>query len=108
MSDWNADKVKQLVEKNKVIIFGKGTKMQPMCGFTARAMEILVRCGKPFEAVNIFEDEGIRPALISFTSWPTTPQIFVNGEFLGGGDTIAEMYESGELQQKMDAAFASA
>lgn len=106
MSEWTSDKIKELVDANKVIVFAKGTKMQPMCGFSARAMEVLFRTGKPFEVVNIFEHEDIRPALIQYSSWPTTPQVFVNGELLGGSDIVEEMLNNGELQKKLEAAFA--
>jgi len=103
---WTEDNVKSIVESNKLVIFGKGSKFEPMCGFTARAIDIYNRLGKPFEVVNIFEDESIRPALCGFTDWPTTPQCFVGGEFIGGSDTAAEMFEKGDLQKKVDAVFA--
>ena len=108
MSDWNEDKIKQLVESNKVIVFGKGTRMEPMCGFTARAMAILEQSGKPFEVVNIFEHEDIRPALVSYSKWPTTPQVFVNGELLGGSDIVEQMQQNGELTKKLEVAFSEA
>ncbi len=76
-----------------------------MCGFTQRAIAILQQAGHPFRVVNIFDDPSIRPALVECTEWPTTPQIFVGGEFVGGSDTALEMYESGELQQRVRACF---
>lgn len=98
--------VKSLVSENKIVIFAKGTKEQPMCGFSHRAIQVMTMVGKPFEVVNIFDDESIRPALVETTGWPTTPQVFVGGEMIGGSDIVLEMYESGELQKKVDAAFA--
>ncbi|MEM7203401.1 MAG: glutaredoxin domain-containing protein [Planctomycetota bacterium] len=104
---WTKDDIQKAVSDNKILIFGKGTKDQPMCGFTHRAIAVATQLGKPFEVINIFDDESIRPALVSFSDWPTTPQFFVGGEFIGGSDTALEMFESGELQQKVDQVFAS-
>lgn len=103
---WNADKVKETIESDKIVLFAKGSRMQPMCGFSARAMDILSSYGKPFTVVNIFDDPEIRPALVSYSQWPTTPQVFVSGELLGGSDTALELHENGELKKKIDAAFA--
>ena len=98
--------VKQLVSDHPIVIFAKGTKDQPMCGFSHRAIQVMTAIGKPFEVINIFEDDTIRPALVESTGWPTTPQVFVAGEMVGGSDIVLEMYESGELQKKVEAAFA--
>jgi len=95
--------VKNLVQQHKIVIFAKGTKDQPMCGFSHRAIQVMSAVGEPFEVVNIFDDETIRPALVEATGWPTTPQVFVNGEMVGGSDIVMEMYESGELQKKVAA-----
>lgn len=102
---WTEDDIKKAVDSNKLLIFGKGTKFEPMCGFTHRAIDIFNRLGHPFEVVNIFEDESIRGALVGFTQWPTTPQCFVGGEMVGGSDIVAEMFENGELQKKADSLF---
>ena len=104
---WNAEKVSETVQANKVVIFAKGTKMQPQCGFSNKAMELMNQTGKPYEVVNIFDDPDIRPALIEYSKWPTTPQVFVNGELLGGSDIVEELFKNGELQKKLDVAFAS-
>lgn len=104
---WTKDDVQKIVTEHPFVIFGKGTKTQPMCGFTARAIQIAETTGKPFEVVNIFEDPSIKPALVEHTQWPTTPQVFVGGEFLGGSDVVMEMLQKGELQPKIDGAFAS-
>jgi len=104
---WTKEKVEEVVKSHKIVVFGKGSKEQPMCGFTHRAIGIMNQVGKPFEVVNIFDDESIRPALVEYSEWPTTPQVFVGGEFVGGSDTALEMFESGELAKKIDEAFAS-
>ncbi|MCB9868959.1 MAG: Grx4 family monothiol glutaredoxin [Planctomycetes bacterium] len=101
---WTPETVKDVVSKHRLVIFAKGTKEQPMCGFSHRAIHIMNLVGQPFEVVNIFDDPSIRPALVEFSKWPTTPQLFVDGELIGGSDIVLEMYESGELQQKIAAA----
>jgi len=98
---WTTDSIKKIVTDNPIVLFAKGTKEQPMCGFSHRAIEILNQVGKPFEVINIFDEESIRPALVEYSNWPTTPQLFVNGELIGGSDIVMEMYESGELQTKI-------
>jgi monothiol glutaredoxin len=103
---WNPEKIQEIVTSNKVVVFAKGTKMQPMCGFSMKAMEILNRTGHPYEVVNIFDDPDIRPSLVQFSSWPTTPQVFVAGELLGGSDIVEELFNNGELKTKLEAAFA--
>lgn len=104
---WNKDKVQETVQADSIVIFAKGTRQQPMCGFSHRAIDIMERFGKPFTVVNIFEDPTIRPALVDFSSWPTTPQVFINGELLGGSDIVQEMFDNGELKKKVESAFAS-
>lgn len=101
---WNTDTVKETVQSDKLVLFAKGTRFQPMCGFSAKAIDILERLGKEFTVVNIFDDESIRPALVSFSSWPTTPQLFIGGELVGGSDIMEEMLNSGDLQAKLEAA----
>ena len=103
---WNKEEVARIVGDNKIVVFAKGTKEQPMCGFSARAIQIMTHVGKPFEVINIFDDPNIRPSLVEYSEWPTTPQLFVNGELIGGSDIALELYESGELQKKVEAAFA--
>ncbi len=98
---WTPDSIKKIVTENLIVLFAKGTKEQPMCGFSHRAIQVLNLVGEPFEVVNIFDDPSIRPALVEYSSWPTTPQLFVNGELIGGSDIVMEMYESGELQTKV-------
>ena len=98
---WTTDHVKSVVTGNRVVIFAKGSKEQPMCGFSHRAIQVMTMAGEPFEVVNIFDDPSIRPALVEYSGWPTTPQVFIEGEMIGGSDIVLEMYESGELQQKL-------
>ena len=103
---WNEQKIKEIVESSPVVVFAKGTRDMPMCGFSARAIDILNRFGKPYEVVNIFDDPEIKPALVKFSGWPTTPQVFIRGELIGGSDIAMELFESGELKTKIDAAYA--
>lgn len=105
---WTKDDIQREVEQHKVLVFGKGTKTQPQCGFTMRAIQVLEACNTDFEVINIFDDPSIRPALVEFSGWPTTPQVFVAGKFLGGSDVVLEMYQAGELQAKLDAVGQSA
>ena len=98
---WTKEDIEKTVNQHDVVVFAKGTKEQPMCGFSHRAIQIMDSMGKAFEVVNIFDDPSIRPALVDYSGWPTTPQVFIKGELLGGSDIVLEMYESGELQKKV-------
>ncbi|MEE9126954.1 MAG: Grx4 family monothiol glutaredoxin [Planctomycetota bacterium] len=98
---WTKEDIDKVVKDNKLVVFAKGTKQQPMCGFSHRAIQVMDMVKQPFEVVNIFDDPSIRSALLEYSGWPTTPQVFVNGELLGGSDIVMEMYESGELQKKV-------
>jgi monothiol glutaredoxin len=91
--------IQSAIAENPVILFMKGTPDQPMCGFSARTVAILQSVGKPFAAVNILPDPRIRQELSTVSNWPTIPQLFIDGEFVGGCDIVTEMYESGELQE---------
>jgi monothiol glutaredoxin len=102
---WTKEEVKKAVTDNKLVLFAKGTKQQPQCGFSNRAMQIMEALGKPYEVINIFDDPSIRPALVEFSGWPTTPQLFVGGELIGGSDIALELYNSGELKKKVDDTF---
>ena len=95
-------RIEQLVKTNDVLLFMKGNASFPMCGFSGRAVQILKACGAhPWDitAVNVLEDDEIRQGIKDFSHWPTIPQLYVKGEFIGGSDIMMEMYESGELQQ---------
>jgi monothiol glutaredoxin len=91
--------IKATVEGNRVVLFMKGTKNFPQCGFSARAVEILKRCGAEFKDVNVLADPAIRQGIKDFANWPTIPQVYVDGKFLGGSDILMEMFQSGELQK---------
>ena len=95
------DAIEAAITENPVILFMKGTPDQPMCGFSARTVAILQNVGTPFAAVNILPDPRIRQELSALSNWPTIPQLFVDGEFVGGCDIVTEMYESGELQSAL-------
>ena len=89
-----------LVKGNRVVLFMKGTAQFPMCGFSGRAVQVLKACGvNDLVTVNVLEDEAIRQGIKDYANWPTIPQLYVNGEFVGGSDIMMEMYQSGELQQ---------
>ncbi len=97
MTNTLREQIQEAIDENPVILFMKGTPEQPMCGFSARTVAILNSVGKPFAAVNILPDPRIRQELSSVSNWPTIPQLFIDGEFVGGCDIVTEMYESGEL-----------
>ena len=101
MSD-TQQRIDQLVKNNDIVLFMKGTASVPMCGFSGRAIQILKACGvdtKTIQTVNVLEDPEVRQGIKEYSSWPTIPQLYVKGEFIGGSDIMMEMYESGELQK---------
>ena len=98
IEDWT-EQIKQDIVANRVLIFAKGEKNAAMCGFSARVMQVFNELGVPYEVRNIFADPNIRPAVCAFTNWPTIPQVFIGGKFIGGCDIVAEMFQSGELQR---------
>ena len=101
MTNTLRDQIQAAIDENPVILFMKGTPDQPMCGFSARTVAILQSVGRPFAAVNILPDPRIRQELSAVSDWPTIPQLFIDGEFVGGCDIVTEMYESGELQHAL-------
>ena len=89
-----------LVKGHRVVLFMKGTAQFPQCGFSGRAVQVLKACGvNDLTTVNVLEDDGIRQGIKDYANWPTIPQLYIDGEFLGGSDIMMEMYQSGELQQ---------
>jgi len=97
-------RIDQLVKSHRVVLFMKGSAQFPMCGFSGRAVQILKACGvTDLATVNVLEDDGIRQGIKDYANWPTIPQLYVNGEFVGGSDIMAEMYQSGELQPLLSA-----
>ena len=101
MSDANT-RISTLVGENDVVLFMKGTPLFPQCGFSSRAIAILDHCGVAYESVDVLQDMEIRQGIKAYSDWPTIPQLYVKGEFLGGSDIMMEMFEAGELQQTMD------
>ncbi|MGE0733761.1 MAG: Grx4 family monothiol glutaredoxin [Alphaproteobacteria bacterium] len=93
------DEIKQNLTENDVVLFMKGTPVQPMCGFSATVVQILSHMGVKFKGVNVLEDPELRQGIKEFTNWPTIPQLYVKGEFVGGCDIIKEMFQNGELKQ---------
>ncbi len=92
-------RIDQIVKSNRVVLFMKGTAEFPMCGFSGRAMQILKACGVDDPVtVNVLEDEAVRQGVKEYANWPTVPQLYVDGEFVGGSDIMMEMYQAGELQ----------
>jgi monothiol glutaredoxin len=99
-------RIDQLVKSNDIVLFMKGSASFPMCGFSGRAVQILKACGvdtKGIQTVNVLDDAEIRQGIKEYSNWPTIPQLYVKGEFVGGSDIMMEMYESGELQQVLGA-----
>ncbi len=100
MSD-NNSRIPDLVASSDVVLFMKGTELFPQCGFSSRAVAILDHLGVQFKTVDVLQDPEIRNGIKAYSDWPTIPQLYVKGEFLGGSDIMMEMYEAGELQQLM-------
>ena len=93
------EKIKQQITENDIILYMKGNAELPMCGFSARAVNILKSCGVKFATIDVLQDENIRQGIKVYSNWPTIPQLYIKGEFIGGSDIIAEMHEAGELQE---------
>ena len=101
MSDIN-DRIDSIVNSKDVVLFMKGTPLFPQCGFSSRAVAILEHLGVDFGSVDVLQDMDIRQGIKSYSDWPTIPQLYVKGEFIGGSDIMMEMFEAGELHQLMD------
>lgn len=97
--------IEGLTQQHKVVLFMKGTASSPQCGFSANAAGILQSYGRPFHTVNVLADPEVREGVKALTAWPTIPQIFIGGEFVGGADILTEMHNSGELKQALEQAF---
>ncbi|HEU5285979.1 MAG TPA: Grx4 family monothiol glutaredoxin [Sphingomicrobium sp.] len=93
------ERIAEIVGKNDVVLFMKGTPLFPQCGFSSRAVAILDHLGVPFETVDVLQDPAIRQGIKDYSDWPTVPQLYVRGQFVGGSDIMMEMFESGELKQ---------
>ena len=98
-----ADKIRETVNGNPVVLYMKGTPQFPQCGFSATAVQILKSCGvNKFASVNVLADEEVRQGIKDFSNWPTVPQLYIRGEFIGGCDIMKEMYQAGELQKALE------
>ncbi|MBY8827698.1 Grx4 family monothiol glutaredoxin [Hephaestia mangrovi] len=101
--DTNA-RIDQIVKSNGIVLFMKGSPLFPQCGFSSRAVAILQHLGAEFESVDVLQDQAIRQGIKAYSDWPTIPQLYVKGEFVGGSDIMMEMYESGELAELLKTA----
>lgn len=102
-------KIHDTVTGNPVVLYMKGNKQFPQCGFSARAVQILQACGvKDFVTVDVLTDPEVRQGVKDYANWPTVPQLYINGEFVGGSDIMTEMYQSGELQKQLEPVLGSA
>lgn len=101
------DKIDNLLQQNKILVFMKGNKLMPQCGFSNNVVQILNTLGVPFETVDVLSDPEIRQGIKEYSEWPTIPQVYINGEFVGGSDILIELYQKGELQQRVEVALAS-
>lgn len=101
------ERIEQLINQNKIIVFMKGTKLMPQCGFSNNVVQILNTLGVSYETVNVLDDPELRQGIKDYSNWPTIPQVYVNGEFIGGSDIMINLYQNGELQQMVEVALAS-
>src|SRR5580658_5688110 len=99
-----SDRIREMVEKNKVLVFMKGTKAFPQCGFSSAVVEMLKREGVPFETVNVLSDPELRQGIKDYSNWQTIPQLYIAGKFVGGCDIVTEMHKTGELSKELTAA----
>jgi monothiol glutaredoxin len=100
------DQIQATIAANKILIFMKGNRSFPMCGFSAATVQIFEEMGAPFETVDVLADEEVRQAIKTYSNWPTIPQVYIDGKFVGGCDIVRELYESGELQALVENALA--
>lgn len=100
-------RIEQLIGSSPVYVFMKGTKLMPQCGFSNNVVQILQSVGIPFASFDVLSDPEIRQGIKEYSNWPTIPQVYVKGEFIGGSDILIEMYNSGELREKLEVALAS-
>ena len=107
MTPETKERIDNLVQKNKIMVFMKGNKLMPQCGFSNNVVQIINTLGVPFETFDVLADQEIRQGIKEYSNWPTIPQVYLNGEFLGGSDILIEMYNKGELQQLVEVALAS-
>ena len=107
MNELIKEKIQKLIDSNPVMVFMKGTKLMPQCGFSNNVVQILNSLGMSFETFDVLSDEEIRQGIKEYSNWPTIPQVYLKGEFLGGSDILIEMYNSGSLKEKLEIELAS-
>lgn len=107
MSSVAQERIDELVKQHKILVFMKGNKLMPQCGFSNNVVQILNTFGVPYETIDVLSDPEIRQGVKEYSNWPTIPQVYINGEFIGGSDIMIELYQKGELQQKLEVALAS-
>jgi monothiol glutaredoxin len=107
MTETIHDRINNLVKQNKIMVFMKGNKLMPQCGFSNNVVQILNTLGVPYETVDVLDDAEIRQGIKEYSNWPTIPQVYIDGEFVGGSDIMIELYQKGELQQMVEVALAS-
>jgi monothiol glutaredoxin len=101
------ERIDNLVNQSKIVVFMKGSKLMPQCGFSNNVVQILNMLAVPYETVDVLADYEIRNGIKEYSSWPTIPQVYINGQFVGGSDILIELYQKGELQQMVEVALAS-
>jgi monothiol glutaredoxin len=107
MTQETQQRIDNLVKQNKIMVFMKGNKLMPQCGFSNNVVQILNVLGVPFETCDVLEDPEIRQGIKEYSNWPTIPQVYIDGQFVGGSDIMIELYQKGELQQMVEVALAS-
>lgn len=101
------EQIDALLKQHKIVVFMKGSKLMPQCGFSNNVVQILNSMGVPYETVDVLENQEVRQGIKEYSNWPTIPQVYINGEFVGGSDILIELYQKGELQQMVEVALAS-
>ncbi len=101
------ERLDNLVKENKILVFMKGSKLMPQCGFSNNVVQILNSMGVPYETIDVLADWEIRQGIKEYSNWPTIPQVYINGQFVGGSDIMIELYQKGELQEVLEVALAS-
>ncbi len=101
------ERIESIIQQDKIVVFMKGTKLMPQCGFSNNVVQILNVLGVPFSTFDVLSDMEVRQGIKEYSDWPTIPQVYLDGEFLGGSDILIELYQNGELQEKVEVALAS-
>ena len=107
MAPETKEKIDSLIADNKIMVFMKGTKLMPQCGFSNNVVQLLNMIGAPYETLDVLANPDIRQGIKEYSNWPTIPQVYINGEFIGGSDILIKMYEDGNLQETVEVALAS-